>query len=848
MGALNSSKAAPSRSSWSTHYKSQMNTSTTTSSNLASGTEETESSRFPKISKLSFGLLVAIAVVTVILYSTTIGDYFLGDDFVHLPWLLRASHDPSMVLKSFCTSWLDISYVQFYRPLISVSLFIDYLIWGGNAVGYHLTNLFYHLVSTVAVFLIVRNVNRALDHFIDQTSAGQNDNFRQFLRSDLSPLLSAAMFAVYAVHPETVVWIVGRTDGLCSMFVLLALWCYTQAQFLRSRKWTALTLTTLSLALVSKEMAIPTPALLFVYSFLFPASETVDKNVANVSVRSERTGLLSPVVTALRATVLYWLLLVAYFGLRRLALGTFVGGYDNSLFLAFPLSVILKMWVDYLSIFCVPANGELISPRSPLRYVWLVAISMSPVLALLLARWRPPIFRLLAFYCAWLLISFVPIFKAFFLNDTLQGGRLVYLASAPFSVLIVIGWALLMFAGKWQKSLALGVTSLLMAISSYFLWMNNAAWAEAGAQSKAIETALHALYKDEHSDPSYFFCGIPNDLHGAWLGINAFEGMTRQPRMMHTLQHASCMIVADRVTPFGFLRDDYSKLGNAIHIFRWDLDDKKFHPLVLPKDDKEAHQSWTRDEFKGANGKALNLIAASSNPSKSAHVDVDFTSKSLQCFNANALEIALTILSVPPNSTAQFVNLRYQNDVQYQFDEASQENQLITPFLGAQKVVFPMRENVNWWLGGNCRKLRLTFPPGWCARIDSIACDHGDREIPTFGFELPKTAVTIGTFVMTPEKRSVTLAYDVSRIPGATGAWLEMTRPNTPFESHNSSSKSLSTEKTTMLTGLVGKAKIDASMLHGAGIYQFRIRAVNAFGKPLGFSSDHLVVFAEKGI
>jgi hypothetical protein len=45
-----------------------------------------------------------------------------------------------------------------YRPFVSVSFGIDHLIWGLNAVGYHLTNLALHLVGVMAIWLLLRQL------------------------------------------------------------------------------------------------------------------------------------------------------------------------------------------------------------------------------------------------------------------------------------------------------------------------------------------------------------------------------------------------------------------------------------------------------------------------------------------------------------------------------------------------------------------------------------------------------------------------------------------------------------------------------------------------------------------
>jgi hypothetical protein len=91
-------------------------------------------------------------------YGNILFNFFLGDDFVHLTWLSKAVHNPSLLARNFNHNWLDIQTFRFYRPFISVVMFSDYMIWGANGLGFHLTNVLYHLASALLVFSITRQL------------------------------------------------------------------------------------------------------------------------------------------------------------------------------------------------------------------------------------------------------------------------------------------------------------------------------------------------------------------------------------------------------------------------------------------------------------------------------------------------------------------------------------------------------------------------------------------------------------------------------------------------------------------------------------------------------------------
>ncbi|MBX9722889.1 MAG: hypothetical protein K2X81_15920, partial [Candidatus Obscuribacterales bacterium] len=112
------------------------------------------------------GLLVAVCAITIICYSPILFNFFAGDDYVHLTWLHRVIKDlstkvisdPELIWRNFHSSWLDGTTTKFYRPLISVFMVSDYELWGLNGLGFHITNLLFHLASTIFIFFTAKNL------------------------------------------------------------------------------------------------------------------------------------------------------------------------------------------------------------------------------------------------------------------------------------------------------------------------------------------------------------------------------------------------------------------------------------------------------------------------------------------------------------------------------------------------------------------------------------------------------------------------------------------------------------------------------------------------------------------
>lgn len=116
----------------------------------------------------------------------------------------------------------------FYRPLVVLSFAVDWQLWGGAPLGFHLTNLLLHLCAVVFVFLLAR----------------------RWGAEAVAAAAAAALFGVLPRLSEAVAWISGRTDLLAVVFVLLALVLHG---FENRRRWLAAF--ALFLGLLSKEVA-----------------------------------------------------------------------------------------------------------------------------------------------------------------------------------------------------------------------------------------------------------------------------------------------------------------------------------------------------------------------------------------------------------------------------------------------------------------------------------------------------------------------------------------------------------------------------------------------------------------
>lgn len=137
----------------------------------------------------------------------------------------------------------------YYRPLVTLSYWLDSQLWGLDPTFMHLENIVVHLINVFLVFLIASR----LDVSLEKTSL---------------PLLSALLFGLHPINSESVNWIAGRTDAFAGMFVFFAVYCLLRAIQEQSILFAAIAITVSFVGTLAKETAImfiPTAFLIINY-------------------------------------------------------------------------------------------------------------------------------------------------------------------------------------------------------------------------------------------------------------------------------------------------------------------------------------------------------------------------------------------------------------------------------------------------------------------------------------------------------------------------------------------------------------------------------------------------------
>lgn len=149
-----------------------------------------------------------------------------------------------------------------WHPLTLFSYALDYVIWGLNPTGYHLTNIIFHSLNSLLVFFLALRLGRYVSAGEDHTGAG--------LGAIFAALIASLLFGLHPTRVESVTWVSERKDVLCAFFFILSVYFYIgYADNSKTGRWRryVLSFVFFLLALMSKPMAVTLPAVLFLLDF-----------------------------------------------------------------------------------------------------------------------------------------------------------------------------------------------------------------------------------------------------------------------------------------------------------------------------------------------------------------------------------------------------------------------------------------------------------------------------------------------------------------------------------------------------------------------------------------------------
>ena len=312
------------------------------------------------------------------------------------------------------------------RPLVNLSLALNYAVGGLDPWGYHAVNLAIHALAALVLFGCVR---RTLERV--KTPAAR-----------AIALAAALPWALHPLQTESITYVVQRAESMMGLFYLLTLYCFIRYAEHRNRLWFGFTILACLAGMATKEVMVSAPVMVLLYDRIFVSGSFRE------AWRRHR-GILLGLASG-------WLLLGALVlangnrgGSMGFGLGVSWGAYVWSQLPAIAHYLRLALW-PYPLIFDygVAWNPSALQVAAAVLVVGALAVGTA---------WAFRVRPWAAFLGLWFFAILAPTSLIPANRFTLAEHRM-YLALAPLAVAAAIGINRL--AGRWLLATALGLSAV----------------------------------------------------------------------------------------------------------------------------------------------------------------------------------------------------------------------------------------------------------------------------------------------------------------------------------------------------------------------------------------------------
>ena len=307
-----------------------------------------------------------------------------------------------------------------WHPLTWISHMLDVTLYGTNPAGHHATNVALHCMGIVLLFLFLE-------------------------RATSSPLRSAAVAALFALHPlnvESVVWVAERKAVLCMVFLLLAMWAYVWYAKKPGAARYLLVVLLFALALMSKIMVITLPFALILLDY-WPLGRMPDvtaKDAQRPFIHALRKMFVEKIPLFAMAAAAGWMTLHVHKSEGALA---------GAMPFAWRLQNVVYSYLLYLEKAVWPADLAVFYPHPENSLAWWQVAGAAFALVVISAFvWRFREKRYLVFGWLWFLGTMVP------MSGIVQSGRQGmadrYIYIPILGLLIAVVWLFGDLAARFQ--------------------------------------------------------------------------------------------------------------------------------------------------------------------------------------------------------------------------------------------------------------------------------------------------------------------------------------------------------------------------------------------------------------
>jgi tetratricopeptide (TPR) repeat protein len=395
-----------------------------------------------------FGICLLLVLAVWLVFGQTLGHDFVNyDDDVYVYKNPRVTG--GLTIDGIKWAFTH-NHAHNWHPLTTISHMLDCQLFGVKAAGHHVTNILFHAITAVLLFLVFSQMTGAL------------------WRS----LFVATLFAIHPLRVESVAWVAERKDVLSGLLFVLTLAAYLR--YVRKPSLARYLLVALiyALGLMAKPMLVTVPLVLLLLDY-WPLGRFVVQGRTRRQASWRHAVWLKLVWEKLPFLILSAAscaatLAVQRHGIKSMETLPLLSRIGNALS-SYVIYIWQMFWPAHLAVFYPYPSGSI--------SIWIPALALAVLLEVTYIAW---IFRKERPYLItgwfWYLGMLVPVIGIFQVGLQAHADRYTYLPHI--GVYLLVTWTIADLAATWSSrraTLGLAATAVISALS-FSAWKQTSYW------------------------------------------------------------------------------------------------------------------------------------------------------------------------------------------------------------------------------------------------------------------------------------------------------------------------------------------------------------------------------------
>lgn len=374
-------------------------------------------------------IVVLIVVLTIAVFAQVASHSFLAYDdgqFIFENEAVKKGLSGDSIRWAFTSTSIG------WYPATWISHMIDVELWGLRPAGHLLTNVLFHTLNAILLFVALRLLTG----------------------SRWRSAMVAMLFAIHPMHVESVAWASERKDTLSTFFALLAILAYGS----RIRRRMLLVAVCMALSLMAKQMYVTLPFVLLLLD-VWPLRRTERESWSSLLIEKVPLFLLTTVAV-----------IAAFIGQRNL--GALQAAAEVPLGMRVMNAIV--SYVRYIGKLFWPADLAVIYPMTPIDTATLIAslvLLLAVTAALFFYRRSAPYLLI-----GWLLFlgTLVPVIGIVQIGGQALADRYSYFAYI--GLFIAICWGAVAAVGAQHRSILAVAGALVVLALAFLAWQQTRLW------------------------------------------------------------------------------------------------------------------------------------------------------------------------------------------------------------------------------------------------------------------------------------------------------------------------------------------------------------------------------------